>query len=206
MHFSLKQNNLRREISNNTLSSFLVKLQRRRGDMVKTDKSWKKVCFSQWNIWLSDRLLLEWYNKTTKKTEIVTSWGRRQKKVIFSCFFRNHENSQAKNPVNGKQTFLKKCLFWRFFEKSDRTNFFFGNGLIEPKNWWKAPYRIVDIPYKTQKRHFSTETVIFGPKKSACGKPPAKKGPKCQLFLPKKRQKTSTSSRNGHLSTFCDDS
>ena len=128
----------------------------------------------------------------------MTSWGRRQKKVIFIFFFRNHENSQAKNPVNGKQKFLKKCLFWRFFEKSDRTNFFFGNGLIEPKNWWKAPYRIVDIPYKTQKRHFSTETVIFGQKKapaasrqprkmvlflekrylgqkkSACGKPPAK--------------------------------
>ena len=104
--------------------------------------------------------------------------------------------------------------FLNFFEKSDRTRFFFGNGLIETKNWWKAPYRIVDIPYKTQKRHFSTETVIFlpkkkapaasrqprkmvlflekrylGQKKSACGKPPAKKGPKCALFLPKKLQK-----------------
>ena len=117
-------------------------------------------------------------------------------------------------------SFLK--IFWRFFEKSDRTKYFFGNGLIEPKNWWKAPYRIVDIPYKTQKRHFSTETVIFGQKKapaasrqprkmvlflekrylgqkkSACGKPPAKKSAKCPLFLPKKRQKTSKSSRNGH--------
>ena len=62
----------------------------------------------------------------------------------------------------------------------------------------KAPYRIVDIPYKTQKRHFSTETVIFGQKKSACGKPPARKGPKGQLFLQKKQQKTLKSSRNGH--------
>ena len=110
---------------------------------------------------------------------------------FFKCFFRNHENSQAKNPVNGKQTFLKKCLFWRFFEKSDRTNFFFGNGLIEPKNWWKAPYRIVDIPYKTQKRHFSTETVIFGQKKSACGKPPAEENgpfPGETLFGTKKKR------------------
>ena len=53
-----------------------------------------------------------------------------------------------------------------FFWKSNRTRFFFGNGLIETKNWWKAPDRIVDIPYKTQKRHFSTETVIFGQKKA----------------------------------------
>ena len=42
------------------------------------------------------------------------------------------------------------------------------------------------------------EKRYLGPKKSACGKPPAKKGPKCPLFLPKKRQKTPKSSRNGH--------
>ena len=152
--------------------------------MVKTDKSWKKVCFSQWNIWLSDRLLLEWYNKTTKKhwnNDVVGSTAK--KGHFFDVFFRNHENSQAKNPVNGKQQFLKKNLFWRCFEKSDRTNFFFGNGLIEPKNWWKAPYRIVDIPYKTQKRHFSTETVIFGQKKA----PAASRQPrKMVLFLEKR--------------------
>ena len=124
--------------------------------MVKTDKSWKKVRFSQWNIWLSDRLLLEWYNKTTKKhwnSDVVGSTAK--KGNFFNVFFRNHENSQAKNPVNGKQKFLKKYLFKDFLKKSDRTRFFFGNGLIETKNWWKAPYRIVDIPYKTQKRHFS---------------------------------------------------
>ena len=82
-------------------------------------------------------------------------------------------------------------MFWRFFEKSDRTKYFFGNGLIEPKNWWKAPYRIVDIPYKTQKRHFSTETVIFCQKKSACGKPPAEENgpfPRETLFGPKKKR------------------
>ena len=121
---------------------------------------------------------------------------------------------------------------WDFCWKSDRTNLFFGNGLIEPKNWWKAPYRIVDIPYKTQKRHFSTETVIFGQKKSACGKPPAEENgpfPRETLFGPKKKrlrqaanQKRSKmptfffSEKNGkkhqHLHemviypTFCDDS
>ena len=67
--------------------SYLVKLQRRRGDMVKTDKSWKKVCFSQWNIWLSDRLLLEWYNKTTKKNWNSDVVGSTAKKVIFLMFF-----------------------------------------------------------------------------------------------------------------------
>ena len=76
----------------------LVKLQRRRGDMVKTDKSWKKVRFSQWNIWLSDRLLLEWYNKTTKKNWNRDVVGSTAKKGFFlDVFFRNHENYQAKN-------------------------------------------------------------------------------------------------------------
>ena len=132
--------------------------------MVKTDKSWKKVCFSQWNIWLSDRLLLEWYNKTTKKhwnNDVVGPTAKNCQ--FFECFFRNHENSQAKNPVNGKQKFLKKCLFWRFFEKSDRTNFFFGNGLIEPKNWERLPIGLLTSLIKRK-------NVIFPPKPSFLAK------------------------------------
>ena len=94
----------------------------------------------------------------------MTSWGRRQQMVIFfKCFFRNHENSQAKNPVNGKQKFLKKCLFWRFFEKSDRTNFFFGNGLIEPKNWERLPIGLLTSLIKRK-------NVIFPPKPSFLAK------------------------------------
>ena len=78
---------------------------------------------------------------------------------FFDGFFRNHENSQAKNPVNGKQTFLKKCLFWRFFEKSDRTNFFFGNGLIEPKIDERLPIGLLTSLIKRK-------NVIFPPKPS----------------------------------------
>ena len=121
----------------------------------------------------------------------MTSWGRRQKNVIFlRVFFRNHENSQAKNPVNGKQTFLKKYIFWRFFEKSDRTKFFFGNGLIEPKNWERLPIGLLTSLIKRK-------NVIFPPKpsflakKSACGKPPAEENcpfPRETLFGPKKKR------------------
>ena len=92
-------------------------------------------------------------------------------------------------------SFLK--IFWRFFEKSDRTKYFFGNGLIEPKNWWKAPYRIVDIPYKTQKRHFSTETVIFGQKKA----PAASRQPRKMVLFLEKRYLGQKKSACGKLPT-----
>ena len=46
------------------------------------------------------------------------------------------------------------------------------------------------------------EKRYLGKKKNACGKPPAKKGPKCSLFLQKNRKKTPKSLRNGHLSNI----
>ena len=132
---------------------------------------------------------------------------------FFIVFFRNHENSQAKNPVNGKQKFLKKCLFWRFFEKSDRTNFFFGNGLIEPKNWERLPIGLLTSLIKRKNVIFPPKPsflakkkapaasrqprkmVLFlekrylGQKKSACGKPPAKKVQNANFFCRKNGKK-----------------
>ena len=61
----------------------------------------------------------------------------------------------------------------------------------------KAPYRIVDIPYKTQKRHFSTETVIFGQKKA----PAASRRPRKMVLFLEKRYLGQKKSACGKLPT-----
>ena len=58
-------------------------------------------------------------------------------------------------------SFLK--IFWRFFEKSDRTKYFFGNGLIEPKNWKRL---LIGLLTSLIKR----KNVIFPPKPSFLAK------------------------------------
>ena len=61
----------------------------------------------------------------------------------------------------------------------------------------KAPYRIVDIPYKTQKRHFSTETVIFCQKKA----PAASRQPRKMVLFLEKRYLGQKKSACGKLPT-----
>ena len=51
--------------------------------------------------------------------------------------------------------------FWKKWQKSDRTQFFFWNGLIEAKNWWKAPYRIVYIPIQSRVEKNMTQIFDF---------------------------------------------
>ena len=72
----------------------------------------------------------------------MTPWCRRQKAMFFSCFFDKSWKFLSEKSGWWKRKIYKNNVFFKKVTKNDRTNFFFGNGLIE-KNWWKHPIGFV---------------------------------------------------------------
>ena len=100
---------------------------------------------------MSNRLLLEWYNKITKKhwnSDVVVSTAKND---VFSCFFDKSWKFLSEKSGWWKRKIYKNNVFFKKVTKNDRTKFFFGNGLIEKKKM-KASYRIFYIPH-VWKRH-----------------------------------------------------
>ena len=68
------------------------------------------------------------YKKHEKKTEISDVVAAIVKNPhFFDVFSENYENSQAKNPVDGKKK-SQKCFFWSFFRNLAEPDFSLGMG------------------------------------------------------------------------------
>ena len=95
------------------------------------------------------------YKKHGKKTEISDVVAAIVKnRHFFVVFSENYENSQAKNPVDGKKKSQKLNLFNHFLEIWEN-RIFHWEWANRREKLMKAPYRICSCPYKP-------EITIFG--------------------------------------------
>ena len=91
-------------------------------------------------------LLMTCYKKTEKKTEISDVVAAIVKKRhFFDVFSENYENSQAKNPVDGKKK-SQKCVFFTHFLEISRNRIFHWEW-ANRREKMKAPYRFFHIPH-----------------------------------------------------------
>ena len=84
--------------------------------------------------------------ETQKKTEISDVVAAIVKKRhFFDVFSENYENSQAKNPVDGKKK-SQKCIFFNNFLEIWENRIFHWEW-ANRREKMKAPYRIFYIPH-----------------------------------------------------------
>ena len=119
----------------------LVKLQRRRGGMVKNGQKLQKGRFSLKSliVEMAPIGMIQWTHNN-KKTEISDVLGSIVKKLLFffNAFRKILKIPKQKTRLMKKRNY-KNDAFWAILKKHDRTTIFFGNGLMEGKNGWKLP-------------------------------------------------------------------